>query len=144
MPFDPELAARLRSFLGKDPGVVEKAMFGGIAVMVRGRMALGVLKEDLVVRVAAEDHDRFVAEHGARAMDFTGRPMRGFLYVAPEGTRGDADLAEWVARALAYNATEPAKAAKKPARKSAKRPAKKAASKPAKKPAKRKPAGRKR
>ena len=83
-------------------------MFGGIALMVRGHMTVGLIRDDLVIRVAGADEERLLAEPHARPMDFTGRPMRGWIFVEPEGVRSPAALARWVGRALAQTDSKPA------------------------------------
>jgi TfoX/Sxy family transcriptional regulator of competence genes len=115
MAYDAKLAERIRKAL-KGPGVTEKEMFGGIGFMVKGRMCVGVIGRDLMARVGDERHDEAVARPHARPMDFTGRPMRGFIYVAPEGVESDAQLKKWVEEARAFATSLPAKKAKKKAR----------------------------
>jgi TfoX/Sxy family transcriptional regulator of competence genes len=79
---------------------VEKKMFGGLTFMVAGRMACGVVHDELMVRVGPDGHDAALAEPHTRPMDFTGRPMRGMVYVDPAGVASDADLASWLDRAI--------------------------------------------
>jgi TfoX/Sxy family transcriptional regulator of competence genes len=110
MPYDEGLAERIREVLNDRPDVSEKKMFGGIAFMVRGHMCVGIVKDDLMVRVGPEAYEDLVREPHARRMDFTGRPMKGFLYVAPEGFESDADLHRWVGWGHAYATSLPAKA----------------------------------
>lgn len=114
MAYDQDLATRVRAALGERRDVIEKAMFGGIAFMVRGHMTVGLVNDDLVVRVDPADNDRLVAEPHARPMDFTGRPMRGWLYVEPEGVRTPRMLTTWIRRALAYTDAKPVGAAGRP------------------------------
>lgn len=75
-------------------------MFGGLTFMVAGRMACGVVHDELMVRVGPDGHDAALAEPHTRPMDFTGRPMRGMVYVDPAGVASDADLASWLDRAI--------------------------------------------
>ena len=91
-------------------------MFGGIAFMVRGHMSVGIVKDDLMVRVGPEQHERLVREPKARPMDFTGKPMKGFLYLASPGFESDADLERWVGEGLSYAESLPPKdpSAKRP------------------------------
>lgn len=105
MVYDEKLAARVRKTLSKRKGITEKEMFGGIAFMLRGKMCVGVVKNDLMVRVGPENHDRAVAKRHARPMDFTGRPMKGFLFVGPGGVKTEKVLAEWVNLAADFAAT---------------------------------------
>jgi TfoX/Sxy family transcriptional regulator of competence genes len=100
MAYDEALADRIRTALLGRSDVEERKMFGGIAFMVAGRMACGVIHEDLMVKVGADGHDDALAEPHTRPMDFTGRPMRGMVYVDPVGTANDTDLGRWVERAV--------------------------------------------
>jgi TfoX/Sxy family transcriptional regulator of competence genes len=100
--YDEELAVGIRGALA-DAGadVVERRMFGGLAFMVRGHMTVGVLGDDLMVRVGREAYDDALALPGARPMDFTGKPAAGTVFVAGAGL-DDATLAQWVGRGLAF------------------------------------------
>jgi TfoX/Sxy family transcriptional regulator of competence genes len=84
-------------------------MFGGIAFMVGGNMAVGVLGEDLIVRLEHDETEKALAEDGVREFDFTGRPMKGIIYVSPEQTADEESLAGWVEAGTAYAASLPAK-----------------------------------
>jgi TfoX/Sxy family transcriptional regulator of competence genes len=96
MAYDEALAERIRQVLAGEPDVTERKMFGGIAFMVGGNMACGVIKDDLMVRVGPDAHDAAVAEPHVRPMDFAHRPMQGYVYVDPDGVRSAEDLARWV------------------------------------------------
>jgi len=100
MAYDEGLAQRIRSALSGRDDVVEKKMFGGLTFMVGGRMAIGVVRDDLMVRVGPDGHDAALNEPGVRPMDFTGRPMRGMVYVASAVVATDEDLRRWVDRAV--------------------------------------------
>ena len=108
MAYDEQLAERVRALLDR-PDVDERRMFGGIAFMVAGNMAVGVLGDDLIVRGAADDAEALLAQPGARPFDFTGRPAKGTLFVGPEGTAEDDDLARWVRRGEDFAAGLPPK-----------------------------------
>ena len=110
MAYDEGLAERIRGILADRHDFSEKRMFGGIAFMIRGHMAVGIVKEDLLVRVGPEAYTDLVAQAHARPMDFTGRPMKGFVYVASLGLETDVDLQRWVGHGLRYAASLPAKA----------------------------------
>jgi TfoX/Sxy family transcriptional regulator of competence genes len=114
MAFDETLAARIRTALKDRKDVVEKKMFGGVAFMIRGHMSCGVSGSSLMVRIDPADADVLLRERAARPMDFTGRPMRGFLFVDPRGISTVASLRTWVGRAIAHAETKPKKAARKP------------------------------
>ncbi len=109
MAYDEGAAQRLREALGDEHGVVEKKMFGGIAFMLHGNMCCGVVGEELMVRVGPDAHDAALAEPHARPMDFTGRPMRGMVYVGVPGFESDEDLEAWVARGTSFALSLPKK-----------------------------------
>ncbi len=109
MAYDEKLAGRIRKVLGSEPAVTEKKMFGGVAFMLRGHMCCGVMKVDLVVRVHPEEYEQALAEPHARPMDFTGRPLKGFVYVGPAGFQADAALERWVGRAVRFVSSLPPK-----------------------------------
>ena len=110
MAFDEGLAARVREVLDARSDVADKRMFGGIAFLVAGNMACGVMGDELMVRVGADRAEALrEAESGVRAMDMTGRPMRGWVLVAPEATADDGDLERWVSRGEQFAASLPPK-----------------------------------
>ena len=96
MAFNEELALRIRQSLGEQTGVTERKMFGGLCFMVHGNMLGGVMGDEIIVRVGAERYEDALKQPHAREMDFTGRPMRGFVVVASEGIASDERLNEWV------------------------------------------------
>jgi TfoX/Sxy family transcriptional regulator of competence genes len=100
--YDEKLADRIRSILSERDDVVEKKMFGGLCFMVNGAMCCGLTKSDFMVRVGADAYDEALAQPHARPMDFTGRPLKGMVYVAPTGLRTRAALERWVQRGLAF------------------------------------------
>jgi hypothetical protein len=114
MPYDEFLADRLRRhFTERSVATVEKKMMGGLTFMVDDKMCLGLLKSDLMVRIDPGEQEQVLARPGCREMDFTKRPMRGFVFVSAEGTDRESDLAYWVDKALAYNKiAKPSKAKK--------------------------------
>lgn len=110
MAYDEELANRVREALadaGADP--VERPMFGGLAFMVAGHMTVGILGDQLVVRVGRDAYQEALAEPSAREMDFTGRPMTGMVSVTADGVHDDGALSAWVRRGLAYTSSLPPK-----------------------------------
>jgi TfoX/Sxy family transcriptional regulator of competence genes len=109
MAYNQELADRIRSHALTNERVSEIKMFGGIAFMVGGNMAVGVLGEDLIVRLDREETEKALAEPGVREFDFTGRPTKGIVFVSPEQTSKEEDLAGWVEAGAAYAASLPAK-----------------------------------
>lgn len=109
MAYDEGVAARLRDMLVDRHGVAEKKMFGGLAFMFRGHMLMGIVGESLMARVGPAAYDVALTRPFVRKMDFTGRPMNGFVYVDPAGFESDADCAAWLALCLDFNASLPAK-----------------------------------
>ena len=109
MAFDETLAERIRDVFSERDGVTERKMFGGIAFMVQGNMAVGVIGEDLMVRLDPADAERALAEPHARPMDFTGKPAKNMIYVAPEGTASDPDLTTWVEAGAHFASSLPPK-----------------------------------
>ncbi len=101
MAYNEGLADDIRALLADRPGVVAKKMFGGIGFILHGNMAVGVLGNDLMVRVSSEQYDALKIEPNVRLFDMTGRAMRGWLVVEPPGFASDADLARWVALGVA-------------------------------------------
>ena len=109
MAYDEDAARRLRDELGTLPGLTEKKMFGGIGFLLRGNMACGVIGPDLIVRVGPERHAVALAQPGARVFDFSGKPMAGWVTVAPAGYAAAEDLAYWVKLAVGFAGLLPAK-----------------------------------
>jgi hypothetical protein len=109
MPFDEGVAERVREVLDGHFGIDEQRMFGGLAFSLNGNMVCGVLKDEMIIRVGPEAYDEALTREHARLMDFTGRPMKGWVYVAPDGFSEDADLDEWVALGVDFAASLPAK-----------------------------------
>ncbi len=109
MAFNEELALRIRQSLGEQAGVTERKMFGGLCFMVQGNMLGGVMGDEIIVRVGAERYEDALKQPHAREMDFTGRPMRGFVVVASEGIASDERLDEWVQRGVQFATSLPPK-----------------------------------
>jgi TfoX/Sxy family transcriptional regulator of competence genes len=108
--YDEDLAARVRDLVGSGPGVVEKKMFGGLAFLVGGNMAVGVSGQGgILVRVDPDQSDELVASTGAELMEMRGRSMRGWLRVSAADVASDAELSAWVERGTAYARSLPAK-----------------------------------
>ena len=109
MAYNEGIADDIRVRIGGHPRLVEKKMFGGIAFMVNGNMAVGVSGDELMVRVGKDAHDESVALPGARTFDKGARPMQGWVSVAPEGFTVDDDLNAWIDRGVAFAESLPAK-----------------------------------
>jgi hypothetical protein len=109
MAYDEALAQRVREALGELPGLVEKEMFGGVGFMVRGNMACGVNKDDLIVRVGGDRYKEALSGPHVRPFDLTGRPMKGWVTVRPLGYETDRDLGRWVRQGVDFALSLPAK-----------------------------------
>ena len=112
MAFDVKIADRIRQAVGPRDDVTEKKMFGGIAFLLDGKMFCGIASEDLMVRLGPEGYESALAKPHVRPMDFTGRPMKGYVFVGPGGTRTTKAIKRWVDQALAFVATLDARAKK--------------------------------
>jgi len=122
MAYDETLAQRIRLLIKNGHGFSERKMFGGIAFLHAGRMCCGVLDSNLVARLSAEECTEALKRPQVRPMDFTGKPLKGFLYVGPTALRSETALRSWVDQCVTFVKTLPAKSAKKksPRRKTAK------------------------
>jgi TfoX/Sxy family transcriptional regulator of competence genes len=109
LAYNEELALRIRQSLGEQTGIVERKMFGGLCFMAHGNMLGGVMGDEIIVRVGAERYEDSLHLPHARPMDFTGRPMRGFVIVASEGIESEEGLDEWVARGVNFAISLPPK-----------------------------------
>jgi len=109
MPYDERLAQKVRSQLKKARGITEKKMFGGLCFLLRGHMCCGVERDKLVVRVGPEQYEPLLRKQHVKPMDFTGKPLRGFVYVMPDGLKSSAVLKTWVAFGLQYAKSLPVK-----------------------------------
>ena len=108
MAYDEGLAERLREILPRE-GVTERKMFGGIAFLERGYMFVGIVGDTLMARVGPEHYREALSRPHVRVMDFTGKPMNGYVFVDPAGFEDDADLADWVERGRRFVQTLPPK-----------------------------------
>ena len=112
MAYNEQLANRIREALENVPNTLEKAMFGGITFMVNDKMCIGVVKEELMCRINPDLNDEVLERcHGCRPMDFTGKSMKGYIFVDEEGIKSKADFEYWINLCLDFNSI--AKASKK-------------------------------
>lgn len=111
MAYNALLAERVRKALSRKGDIEEKKMMGGLTFMVNGKMCVGVLEDDLMARIDQDVYETSLQRIGAREMNFTGKPMKGFVFINPEGTDAKQDLDYWINLALDFN--EKAKASKK-------------------------------
>jgi TfoX/Sxy family transcriptional regulator of competence genes len=107
--FDEGLAERIRDVLVKTPHITERRMFGGIAFLADGHMFVGVIGDALMARVGPANYAAALTRKHVREMDFTGKPMKGYVYVDPAGVAGDEELEEWVMQCRAFVRTLPSK-----------------------------------
>jgi TfoX/Sxy family transcriptional regulator of competence genes len=109
MPYNQELAERIRQKLIPIVPLDEKKMFGGISFLVNGNLTVGVIKESIIVRVGPEKHATALKQTGARPFDMTGKPMSGWVMVSKNGYSSDSDLERWIHLALEFVKTLPPK-----------------------------------
>jgi hypothetical protein len=100
--YDEQFANRVRNALSRHRHVTEKKMFGGVCFMVSGHMACGIVDDRLMVRLAPAAAAMCLTEPHVTPMDFTGRPLKGFLFVGPGGTKATAQLRKWIERAVTF------------------------------------------
>ena len=113
MVYDEKLAERIRKTIGKNKHITEKHMFGGLSFLYNKKMFCGVLKYDLVLKMSHEQSEDALKKPNVRPMDFTGRPMKGFVYVNQKGCKSDKDLKKWIQLSMSYVSTLPTKSIKK-------------------------------
>jgi TfoX/Sxy family transcriptional regulator of competence genes len=109
MGYDEGLAARIMEQLEGLPSLTEKKMFGGIAFLLSGNMICGILGEDLIVRVGKKQYENAMQKPHTKVFDLTGKPMRGWVTVKPDGFSEDEDLEAWLRQGLDYARSLPAK-----------------------------------
>jgi TfoX/Sxy family transcriptional regulator of competence genes len=109
MPFSAALAERIRQAVNRRKNIEEKKMFGGVGFLLNGNMLVGVWKDSLIVRLGAEESDGALQEPHVKEFAITGRAMKGWILVGPEGVQDDAQLSAWIQRAVTFVTTLPAK-----------------------------------
>ena len=109
MSYDQGVVDRVRKVLAKRRNVAERRMFGGLTFMVGGHMACGVVGDELMVRVGPDAYPEALKNSHAREMDFTGTPLKGFVFVEPKGFATEENLREWLDQAVAFVKTLPVK-----------------------------------
>ena len=109
MAYDEGLAERIREHFQGRNNVEEKKMFGGLCFMVSNHMCCGIVKDTLMARVGPDNYENCLAAKHAGEMDFTGKAMKGMVYVSPKGIESDTDLANWIDRCLTFVESLPAK-----------------------------------
>jgi TfoX/Sxy family transcriptional regulator of competence genes len=103
MAYDQKLADRIRERLADLPIIEEKEMMGGLTFMVDHKMCVGIIKDELMCRIDPDFHNEAVEMRGCRTMDFTRRPMRGYVLIEDEGMRNPKDFEFWISKALEFN-----------------------------------------
>jgi TfoX/Sxy family transcriptional regulator of competence genes len=109
MAYSESLALRIRQALAGRRGFEEKKMFGGLGFLLHGNMCVGVWKNSLIARLGPEHGARALAEPHVVEFDVTGRPMKGWVMIEPEGLETDEQLRSWIARAVGFVVTLPKK-----------------------------------
>ncbi len=109
MAYDTVLAERIRGVLGSRTGLTEKEQFGGIAFLIGGNVACGVIGAELLVRVGPEKHEEAMKSKDAKPFSLTGRPSKGWILVRPAGLKSPASLKKWVGLGAEFAKTLPAK-----------------------------------
>ena len=109
MAFSEELAERIRRRLARRKGIEEKKMFGGIGFLLNGNLLVGVWKDSLIARLGPDEGEAALREPHVRDFDITGRAMKGWVLVEPEGVEEDDQLKDWIERALKFVKALPAK-----------------------------------
>lgn len=109
MAYDEKLAMRVREVLEPQAGINEKRMFGGLSFMFEGNLCCGIVGEDLMVRVGPDNYEEALLRPGARQMDFTGKPLKGMVYVSREGWKTDVLLDAWIELGIDYASSLPKK-----------------------------------
>jgi len=109
MAYDEGLAQRVSEVLADQIGLDEKKMFGSVGYMLRGNLACGVHGDELIVRVGPDAYEDALALEHARPFDMTGRPMKGWVFVAQAGFEDDDDLQAWIGRGVAFVLSLPSK-----------------------------------
>lgn len=111
MAFNEKLNDRIREVMAYLPNVEEKYMFGGCCYMLNGKMCVGVVKDEMMCRIDPEVYDEALHQEGCREMVFTGKPMKGYVFVNEAGMRTQSKFDYWINLCLAFNSK--AKASKK-------------------------------
>ena len=109
MAFDENLAARIRTALTRKKGIEEKKMFGGLCFLLHGHMLVGVWKNSLIARIGQEQSDEAMLEPNVKALDISGKPMRGWIIVEPDGVAGDGAVKRWMQQEMNFVGKLPAK-----------------------------------
>lgn len=119
MAYNEILANRIRESLQHIQDVVEKEMMGGLTFMVNGKMCVGIIQDEMMCRIAPELHESSIEKPGCRTMDFTKKPMKGYVMIDEQGMKKKSDFNYWISLSLSYNSI--AKASPKKSKKTIKK-----------------------
>jgi TfoX/Sxy family transcriptional regulator of competence genes len=103
MAYNEQLSERIRAALAPYPAIEEKRMFGGVCFMMNSKMCVGVAEDEMMCRIGPEAYEAALERRGCREMDFTGRPMKGYVFVNGEGLRSKKDFDYWIGLCVAFN-----------------------------------------
>ena len=113
MAFNEKLSNRIREALRGFPRVEEKYMFGGVCYMLNGKMCIGVVKDEMMCRIGPDAYGEALEKPGCREMVFTGKPMKGYVFVSEEGMKGKKQFEYWIGLSVAFNKTARSSAKRK-------------------------------
>ena len=113
MAYNEKLADRIRESLADISQVEEKEMMGGLTFMVKGKMCVGIIKDEMMCRIDPEFHETAIEKTGCRTMDFTKRPMKGYVMVDDTGMKNKKDFEFWLGLALTFNSKAKSSKSKK-------------------------------
>lgn len=111
MSYNEKLANRIRERICDIPNIEEKEMMGGLTFMVNDKMCVGIIKDELMCRIDPDFHETAIEKTGCRTMDFTKRPMKGYIMIDENGMKSKTDFEYWINLALDFN--DKAKSSKK-------------------------------
>src|SRR5215471_10059963 len=109
MAYSESLARRIRQVLGGRRGFAEKKMFGGVGFLLHGNMCVGIWKNSLIARIDADSYEEALTDECVREFDITGRPMKGWILIEPDGVERDDQLVQWIERSSEFVSTLPKK-----------------------------------
>jgi hypothetical protein len=109
MAFDESLADRIRSGLARIKGIEERKMFGGLGFLLNGNLLVGVWKNSMIARVGPDGYEEALLDSHVKEFDITGKPMKGWVMVEPEGVQNDARVKMWIQRAAKFVSKLPSK-----------------------------------
>lgn len=109
MAYSDSLVFRIRQVVARRRDMTEKKMFGGVCFLLNGNICVGVWRNSLIARLGAEQEDTALSEPYVKKMDVTGKPMKGWVLVEPDGVESDAQLSRWIEQAIEFVSTLPSK-----------------------------------